>query len=99
MCNIHMYARADFSVPCLLLMLSTHLNKETSLKDAKPQILMFPSQFAIVPNVKHVGVECVKCEKCQKRKKSLAYVAVHFPMESTRRVRETNLTNLIVYLD
>lgn len=64
-----MYARADFSVPCLLLMLSTDLNKETSLKDTKPQILMFPSQFAIVPNVKHVGVECVKCEKCQKRKK------------------------------
>lgn len=87
------------SVPCLVLMLSTDLNKETSLKDTKPQILMFPSQFAIVPNVKHVGVECVKCEKCQKRKKSLAYVAVHFPMESTRRVRETNLTNLIVYLD
>lgn len=58
------------SVPCLLLMLSTDLNKETSLKDTKPQILMFPSQFAIVPNVKHVGVECVKCEKCQKRKKS-----------------------------
>lgn len=54
------------SVPCLLLMLSTDLNKETSLKDTKPQILMFPSQFAIVPNVKHVGVECVKCEKCQK---------------------------------
>lgn len=79
MCNIHMYARADFPVPCLLLMLSTDLNKETSLKDTKPQILMFPSQFAIVPNVKHVGVECVKCEKCQKRKKKSCICCSPFP--------------------